>query len=229
MNRVVNVARMQLINKWTYLGIPAIILASAFLITYAIWALVPSGGGAMYSGAAQSVMWYFLALGIMSMTQTFPFSQAMSVSRRTFYIGTLGLFAVVALAISVLYYVLGLIEKATGGWGVNGQLYALGWLADQPALVQIYFYFIAMVALFMIGFWFATIYKRWQATGMLVVWIAVAVVLLGLVALATWQGLWPEVGAWFVAQTPLSVSGWATVFCAALACGSYLTLRRATP
>jgi len=229
MNRVVNVARMQLINKWTYLGIPAIIMASAFLITYAIWAIVPSGGEIIYSGAAQSVMWYFLALGIMSMTLTFPFSQAMSVSRRTFYLGTVGLFAVVALAISVLYYILGLIEKATHGWGLNGQLYALGWLAGEPALVQIYFYFIAMVALFMIGFWFATVYKRWRATGMLVVWAAVAVVLLGLVALTTWQGWWPEVGAWFVAQTPLNVSAWASLFCAVLACGSYLTLRRATP
>ena len=47
----------------------------------------------------------------------------------------------------------------------------------EHAVVQILFYFIAMVALFMIGFWFATIYKRWQATGMLVTWIAIAVVL----------------------------------------------------
>ena len=53
----------------------------------------------------------------------------MSVSRRTFYIGTVGLFATVALAISVLYYLLGLVEVATNGWGFNGQLYALGWVA----------------------------------------------------------------------------------------------------
>jgi hypothetical protein len=57
---------------------------------------------------------------------------------------------------------------STGGWGFNGRLYALGWIADSSPVVQILFYFIVMVALFMIGFWFATIYKRWQATGMLV-------------------------------------------------------------
>ncbi|WP_346768911.1 hypothetical protein [Crystallibacter degradans] len=229
MNRIVNVARMQLINKWTFLGIPAVILAGAFLVTYLIWVLIPDGGPTVYSGAAQAVMWYFLALGIQSLTLTFPFSQAMSVSRRTFYIGTVGLFAVVALAISVLYYILGLIEVATNGWGQNGQLYALGWVAGSHAVVQILFYFIAMLALFMVGFWFATIYKRWRATGMLIVWIAIALVLLGLVALTTWQGWWPAVGAWFVAQTPLSVSGWVALFCAALAAGSYLTLRRAEP
>jgi hypothetical protein len=229
MNRAINVARMQLINKWTYLGIPAVIMAGAFLVTYGIWLLIPQNGEPLYSGAAQAVMWYFLALGIQSMMLTFPFSQAMSVSRRTFYIGTVGLFAAVALAISILYHVLGLVEEATNGWGLNGQLFALDWIAREPPLVGIYFYFIAMVALFMIGFWFATVYMRWQVTGMLVVFIGFAALLLGLIALAQWQGWWPEVGAWFVRQTALSVAGWASLFCAILAGGSYLTLRRITP
>ncbi len=229
MNSAVNVARMQLINKWTFLGIPAVIMVAAFLITLAIWAMIPATGVTVYSGAVQAVMWYFLALGVQSLTLTFPFSQAMSVSRRTFYIGTVGLFAVVALAISVLYYLLGLVEVATNGWGLNGQLYALDWLAGSNPVVQILFYFITMVALFMIGFWFATIYRRWQATGMLISWIAIAVVLIGLAGLTTWQGWWPAVGQWFVAQTPLTVSGWAALFCLVLGGGSYLTLRRAVP
>ena len=59
--------------------------------------------------------------------------------------------------------------------------------------------------------------------------IGIAVVLVGLIGLATWQGWWPQVGAWFAAQTPLSVSGWTALFCAVLGVGSYLTLRRATP
>jgi hypothetical protein len=228
-NRALNVARMQLINKWTVLGIPAIIMASAFLITLAIWAMLPAGSGPRFAGSVQAVMWYFLALGIQSLALTFPFSQAMSVSRRTFYIGTVGVFSALALVISVLYYLLGLVEQATGGWGMNGQMYALGWVAGQPGVVQILFYFLMMVFLFMIGFWFATIYKRWQATGMLVAWIAIAVVLVAGAGLATWQEWWPEIGAWFIRQTPLSVSGLVAVLCAALAVGSYQTLRRATP
>ena len=134
MNRAVSVARMQLINKWTFLGIPAVIMAGSFALTYAIWLIVPNHDGQpLYSGASQAVIWYFLALGIQSLTMTFPFSQAMSVSRRTFFIGTTGLFAVVALVVSVLYYLLGLVEVATDGWGLNGQLYALGWVAESPA------------------------------------------------------------------------------------------------
>ena len=103
MNRAVSVARMQLINKWTFLGIPALIIAASFSLTYAIWLIIPDDVETRYSGASQAVVWYFLALGIQSLSYTFPFSQAMSVSRRTFYIGTTGLFAVVALAVSLLY------------------------------------------------------------------------------------------------------------------------------
>lgn len=230
MNRAVSVARMQLINKWTFLGIPAVIMAGSFALTYAIWLIVPNDDGEpLYSGASQAVVWYFLALGIQSLTMTFPFSQAMSVSRRTFFVGTTGLFAVVALVVSVLYYILGLVEVATDGWGLKGQLYALGWVAGSPGIVQILFYFLVMVGLFMIGFWFATVYKRWRTTGMLAAWAAIAVLAIALLALTTWQGWWPQVGAWFAVQTPLSVSGWTALFCAVLGVGSYLTLRRATP
>lgn len=228
MNRAVTVARMQLINKWTYLGVPALVIAIAFAISWVIWWLLPDGG-MVYSGAGQAVMWYFLVLGIQSLTLTFPFSQGMSVSRRNFYIGTLGLFAVVALVISGLYVVLAAIEQATNGWGVDGRMFALPWIADGSWYEPFIFYFIGMVLLFMIGFWAATVYKRWQVLGMVVTWVSVAAVLLGLVALATWTDSWPSVGMWFAGQTPLTVSAWGALGCVVLAGGSYLTLRKAVP
>ena len=121
MNRVIKVARMQLINKGTFIGIPAMILVSAFLFTLVIWWLVRRNGaeGIMYGGGAQAPMWYFLALGIQALTLTFPFSMAMSISRRSFYLGTVALFSVCALVLSVFYYLMGLVEKATGGWGLT--------------------------------------------------------------------------------------------------------------
>lgn len=227
MNRAVNVARMQLINKWTFLGIPGVILAASTLLTLAIWALIPDEVGTKYSGSGQAVMWYFLALGVQALTLTFPFSQAMSVSRKAFYAGTLGLFAVVALGVAVLYYVLGLIEQATNGWGLNGQLFALSWVAGAAGWVQVLFYFVAMVLLFMTGFWAATIYMRWKATGMLVAGLGAAVLLVGAIALATVSGWWPAIGSWLGAQTPLSTAGWAGLLAVVLSAGSYLTLRRA--
>lgn len=230
MNRVIKVARMQLINKWTFLGIPLVILVVSTLLTFAIWALLPASAreGTLYSGSGQAVMWYFLALGIQSLTLTFPFSQAMSVSRRTFYLGTLGLFALIALGFSILYYLLGLVETATGGWGFNGQLFALDWIAGNNALVQILFYFVAMVLLFMIGFWCATVYLRWKATGLLAAGIGFAVLLLGMLALVAINDAWPQVGNWFASMQVLGLSVVLGLVCVVLAGGSYLTLRRAT-
>ena len=109
MNRAIGVVRMQLINKWTFLGIPGVILASSFALTLAIWAMIPdTAEGVKYSGAGQAVMWYFFALGLQSMSLTFPFSQGLSISRRNFFLGTVGLFAVVAAVVSGLYVLLGL-------------------------------------------------------------------------------------------------------------------------
>lgn len=230
MSRVLNVARMQLINKWTFLGIPLVILVGTTLLTFGIWAIVSTGGagGNMVSGSSQAVVWYFLALGIQSLTMTFPFSQAMSISRKTFYLGTLGLFAVIALGFSVLYYVLGLIEKATNGWGMNGHLFALGWIAENNAAVQILFYFVVMVLLFMIGFWCATVYLRWRATGMLVVGTGFAVLVLLLVAMLTLNNLWIPLWGWLGSLSTFAVALGLGAICVLLAGGSYLTLRRAT-
>lgn len=230
MNRIVNVARMQLINKWTFLGIPMIILAGSTALTFSVWALIPKDvtDGVLVSGSSQAVMWYFLALGIQALVYTFPFSQAMSVSRKTFYLGTLGLFASIALAYSVLFYVLGVIEKATDGWGMNGQLFALGWIAENNPAMQIFFYFVLMVLLFMVGFWCATIYMRWKATGLLVTGIGFALLLVAGIGVLTLNNWWMGFWAWVGSATILGLGLFLGALCLALAGGSYLTLRKAT-
>ncbi|MDK1359579.1 hypothetical protein QNO00_04775 [Arthrobacter sp. zg-Y1219] len=229
MNRALAVARMQLLNKWIYLGVPAIILVVSTLVALAILALIPDTGSSRMSFAGQAVMWYFLSIGVQALILTFPFSQAMSVSRRSFYLGTLGLFAVMALGLGVLYWLLGLVEEATGGWGINAHVFALPWIAESAWHTQILLYFALSTLLFMFGFWFATVYKRWRMTGLMAAVIGLALVLLGAVAAATWTQSWAEVGAWFVRLTPLALTGWLLLGGVVLAAGSYGTLRRAIP
>lgn len=118
MNRAFKVARLQLANKWTLIGIPLVILAAGILVSLAIFTFIP-GGSEKFSGAGQAPLWYFFAVGIQSLTLTFPFSQGLSVSRRAYYIGTVGLVLVLTLLWGVLYYLLGLLEDATNGWGVQ--------------------------------------------------------------------------------------------------------------
>lgn len=230
MERIIKVARMQLINKWVFIGLPLLILGCSFAFSMAIfWIVREAGGeGVVYGGGAQAPMWYFLALGIQALTYTFPFSQAMSVSRRSFYLGTVLLFGACALALSVFYYLMGLVEKATGGWWLDSRFFALEWVADNNAAVQIGFYFVLMVLLFMIGFLIATIYMRWRTTGMLVFFIGLAVLLLGAVALLTFREAWGDFWTWAMTWTAASVTLWGAVVAIVLAGGSYLTLRKAT-
>lgn len=229
MNRPLAVARMQLLNKWIYLGIPAIILVSSTLIALAVLALIPDSGGPRLAFSGQAVMWYFLGIGVQALTLTFPFSQAMSVSRRSFYLGTLGLFAVMALGLGVLYWLLGLVEEATNGWGMNGHIFALPWIAASAWHTQILLYFALSTLLFMFGFWFATVYKRWRTTGLVAALVGLALILLGAVASATWTDSWAAVGAWFAQLTPPALAGWLLLGGVLLAAGSYGTLRRAVP
>ncbi|MBT2586203.1 hypothetical protein [Arthrobacter sp. ISL-95] len=228
MSRTLAVARMQLINKWTYIGWPLTILAASFLMSLAIFALIPVTEG-KNGGGSQAPLWYFLVLGIQSMTLAFPFSQGLSISRRAFYLGTLGLFSLIALGMTVLYMVGGVLEKATNGWGVYGYFFNIPWVTDGPWYSTAAFFFVVMMFMFIIGFWFATIFKRWGTSGTLVSTLGTAIALIGLAALTTLLQGWGYVGNWFAQQTPLSISGWAAVLCVVLAAGSYTTLRRATP
>ncbi|WP_343317876.1 hypothetical protein AAFM46_11345 [Arthrobacter sp. TMP15] len=229
MNRALGVARMQLINKWTFLGIPAVIIGSSFLLSVVIWALIPNTVEVKYSGAGQAVMWYFFGLGIQSLTLCFPFSQGLSVSRRNFFLGTVGLFTALAAVIAGLYVVLGFVEQATNGWGLHGYMFAISWVANQPWGIQWFFYFVMMMFLFLLGFWGATVYKRWQATGTLIMFLSLAVLLVGAIALITLSGWWPAVGAWTITLTPLSIGAIAFLFVVVLAAAAFTTLRRATP
>ncbi|MEI2279099.1 hypothetical protein OHC50_16670 [Paenarthrobacter ilicis] len=228
MSRVMAVARMQLINKWTYIGWPLTILGAAFLMSLAIFALIPVNEG-KYGGGSQAPMWYFMVLGIQSLTLVFPFSQGLSISRRAFYLGTLGLFSVIALGMTGLYLVGGVIERATNGWGVSGYFFTIPWATDGPWYSAAAFLFVVMMFMFIVGFWFATIYKRWGTSGMLVSTLGTGVALIGLGALATLLEWWGVIGNWFAQQTPLTISGWTALVCAVLAAGSFATLRKATP
>ena len=231
MSRTLNVVRLQLINRQTYIWIPLIVLGGAWAIAVAIYAILAGSGveTAMYGGGAQAPLWYFAVVGVQALTLTFPFSQALSVTRREFYLGTLLTAALTSLILAVVFMLGGLVETATGGWGVNGWFFTLPWVWERGVFAAGLFYFVVAMLFFVVGFWAATIYKRFGGLWLTVVLVSIAAILVALLWLVGVTDAWAPVFGWVAAQGALGLALLGVMLIAVLAAASFFTLRRAVP
>jgi hypothetical protein len=231
MNRTVNVVRLQLINRQTYIWVPLMVLGGALLITLAIYGILTNAGidSPKYGGGAQAPLWYFGVVGVQALTLTFPFSQAMSVTRREFYLGTLLAAALTGLSLSIVFVVGGMIESATDGWGLNGYFFYLPWIWEAGPLGAGVFFFTVTMLFFVAGFWAATIYKRFGSVALTTVLVGLAALLVLALFLVGQMNAWLSVFEWFATQGALGLALWGLLVGAVLAGISYLTLRRAVP
>lgn len=228
MSRTLKVVRMQLINKNTYVWIPLIILTGAFVLSLAVYAIIPSDGIKL-GGGAQAPLWYFLVVGVQALTLTFPFSQAMSVTRREFFLGTYLTAAITAAILSAVFVVGGIIENATEGWGMNGWFFSIGWVGQNGPLGAFVFHFLLAMLFFSIGFWSATIYKRFGPLWLTVTLTGIGLLLVGVLWIIGRADAWGEVFTWLSAQGLMGLGVWSLVLIVVLAVTSFIPLRRATP
>lgn len=228
MSRVLDVLRMHLLVRLTFVTLPLIILGGAFAITLGVFALIPSDG-VKVAGAGQAPLWYFLSVGVMAQTRTFPFSQAMSVTRRDFFLGTMLTGLLSSGALAALFVVLGLIENATNGWGMNGRIYFLDEFGGGNVAVAFLAYLVIAMLAFTTGLAFATIYKRFRVLGL---WAAIAGVLVALLAAIfaiTKTESWPAIGEFLSGAGPLTLAAIGAVVIALVGVADYLVLRRTQP
>jgi len=228
MRRVLNVIRLQMINRQTFIWVPLIILAGATLLSVLIYAMIPVETP-KYGGGGQAPLWYFFAIGISAMSLTFPFSQAMSITRREFFLGTMLTAVLASTFLGVVFLIGGGIEIATNGWGVNGYVFYLPWMWEAGALGAWTVYFTLALFLFVVGFTGATIYKSWGVTVLTIVWIALALVLVGLVFLVTRLNMWIEVGHTIGNLGALGLALWGLLLTAIFMAVSFIAFRRTIP
>lgn len=228
MSRTLNVVRMQFVNKQTYLWVPLIVLFGALALSLLIFSMIPVDGPKA-GGGSQAPLWYFLWVGVQSLTMTFPFSQAMSVTRREFYLGTLLAAIFTAAMLAVIFVVGGLVEQATNGYGINGYFFYLDWIWEAGPLAAGFVCFVIALMFFIVGFWAATLFKRFGTLWLTVVLVGIGLVLVGFVFLVTRLEVWGDVFTWIAVQGALGLALWGLLVGAVLAAISYLTLRRATP
>jgi hypothetical protein len=228
MSRTLNVVRLQLINKQTFIWVPLIVLASAVLLSVLIYAMIP-GNEPKYGGGGQAPLWVFFAVGLSAMTLTFPFSQAMSITRREFFVGTMITAVLGSVFMGVLFLIGGGIEMLTTGYGVNGYVFYLPWLWEAGPFGAFVVYFTLALFFFVIGFTGATIYKRWGAVVLTTISVGLALVLIGVIFLITRFELWNNVWAAVGDLGALGLALWGLVIVVLLSLVSFLTFRRATP
>lgn len=227
-NRIFSVVRMQMINRMTYVWIPLIILAAVFLFSMVIWALIPSTG-VKYSGGSQALVWYLFAVGLQSLTLTFPFSQAMSVTRREFFFGTYLTAALSSALLAVVCTLGGLIEMATNGWGLNGWMFHIDWMwSSGPASATLAVFSVAMFT-FTAGFWGATVYKRFGGIGLTIILVGIGAVLIASLWIIGKLNAWVAVFGWVATGGVVPLSLVVLGIVVVLAATAFGMLRRLVP
>lgn len=238
-HRIWRVVRLNLVNKWSTIWIPVMIMGFIWLVNFLIWWIIWASTapadrakafeGTQWSGGASYLFVYMLVVGIQVISMTFPFALGYSVTRRDFYLGSALTFLLLAAGYSIGFTVLSEIEEATGGWGFGGHLFTSIYFGDGGFLSRWFIVFAAMLFFFFVGSVSGTLYMRWRMNGVLVAGAVLVLLLVGAVALIGLTSSWPAVGAWFVAMGPTGIAAWLLLPAAVAALAGYVVIRRATP
>lgn len=197
---IFKVARVQLTNRNTFIYVPLMVWAAAFFLTLAIWAVIRAAGvpaEGFYSGSAQAPLWYMLVVGAQSVALTFPFAQALSFTRRDFYLGTLLVYVGFSVVFGAFMWLLSALEGVTDGWWIGGHFATFAFIADAGDPVYFVFYGLCALVALNVGFCFGTIWKRGGATALTLSIIGVAVAMLAAGYLITVNQAWAAVGRFF--------------------------------
>ncbi|TDF92744.1 hypothetical protein [Paenibacillus piri] len=228
MNRVNGVIRMHLRDKGSLLYMPWLILCFSFVVNLIIGAMMREDHG-LYTGGISSIYIYMLVIGIITVSQTFPFALGMSIRRKDYFWGTTAVIVGTSALSSVLLLLLGFAEsELTGGWGVHLHFFKLPYLNDGSAFAQLWISFALQVHMFFLGFVISSVHRRFGKTG---TWIlALVMLLVGTVGsfACTYYGWWLPMFGWIAAHSAFQLTLWIFALAIVYAIASYSLLRRAT-
>jgi hypothetical protein len=227
MSTWIKVARYQLTDRYVFVTGPWFILALNFLITAVLVGDWPGRDGhATYSGPA-AIYVFLIVTGALGIARQLPFALALGVSRRSFYAGTALLGVALAAVYGLALTVLQLIERGTGGWGLNMYFFRVPYLLAGPWYLSWLTSFTGLALMFAWGMWFGIVYRRWNLAGLLS-FIAVQVLAVTAVLLIIGTHGWSGVGRVFTTLTIGGLTGLLAALAVALLAGGYATTRRVT-
>lgn len=239
LQRILNVTRLHLTNKFPMMVLPLLILGFIFLVNLAIWWIIFSAvgqedaadatQGMQFSGASTFIFVYMLVVAVQAVNLTFPFALGYSVTRRDFYLGSSVMFVLLSVYYAAIMTVMATTERATSGWGFGGAMFDVIYFSAENPLLQFLLFFLVFLFFFFVGAATAAVYVRWRANGMYIFWAVLTLLVVGLVALTTLTESWPLVGEWFVANGAMGVALWSLLPTALAALTGFVLLRKATP
>lgn len=234
--RILTAARVHLIAPVFWLAVPWLVLTASLLVSVLASIVINDADLDQY-GTGGLVLFYFAfgAVYVQAITSRLPFAMGLSMAGGTFYIGTALFAAVQSLAYGVVFYLLLLLERATGGWGVaqpffNGGWFtpAYSWTVDNPAS-QVAIFAAPMFALALLGMLIGVLYRRF---GSLAVYAFVIVSIIAVGGAVTGLILWLKddfLGYFFVVSPVTIFAGWPLILAVLLGCAGYLCSRRVVP
>jgi hypothetical protein len=237
--RVWRIVRLHFINKWTTIGIPWLVMAFIFLVNLSIWAIiaatssgqdrVKAENGLSYTGASFYIFVYLLIVALQAINNTFPFALGFGVTRREFSFGTAIAFALLAIGYGAALTLLSYIEQWTQGWGLGGHMFTAIYFSHGPWYARLFVFAGALMFFFFVGALAASVFVRWRGNGLLVLGAAIAVIVLGLVAVATFSSSWDAIGRWFLDAGSIGIVGCMLIAAVIAAVAGFFVLGRATP
>ncbi|WP_045876148.1 hypothetical protein [Pseudofrankia sp. DC12] len=221
---IVNVAEYHLVHRFIYLGMPWAIVGFSFLVNLVVSTQVEG----VRTGGLGAIFVYVLICGLYSTTTSLPFALALGLSRRTYYLGTASLWAVIAAADGIAITGLQAIERATGGWGGRLYFFRVGYILDGPWYITWLTSFVSIAMLFAYGMWFGIVFRRWGTLGSLAFGATKITVAVAAVLAVTWTHAWAGVGDFLTSADALGLTAILAVVAVALLAGGFTTIRRAT-
>lgn len=230
MSRVLDVVRIQLVHWPALLGYPLLALAAMPLLGWGI-----DVSNAPYVTGPHEIyllpmMWGAIAPAhLQTMTQVFPFTLGLGVTRRTFAAATALVVAGQALLLGLGLVAFDAVERLTGGWGRDARIFGLDLLGHGSPLAQWFVYSGPLVAVSTLGVLAGVVFQRWRHTGIYLAIFGSVAVLAAVGVLVKARNWWPSIGSFFGGQASLTLfAAYPLVFALALGGAGWLVLRRAT-
>ena len=215
------------------LGVPWMVGALSFAINWAVWRIVDIRsleGEDGFTGGVLALYITVLIVFVQAVTQLMPFAMGISLSRRSYFLGTCLVGVGMALGFGAVLAVLDAVESASGGWGVGLQFWTPPPVDVDGFLPQVAVSGAPMLALIAAGVGMGVVTKRWGPNGVWGLIIGSIVVLGGAAVLVTWMRAWTDLGRWLTDQSVMTLAvGVPLALATALGLLAFAGIRRVVP